>query len=125
MGFPALCPGVPETKKKKKKKKKKKINLKSPPPPPTITRDVDFFNDVLNTCQTYWIARVKSTATCLAVRVLFYVPCCRHHSLCYTSSVAKKSPMGPPRWFDLTTHRTMSKTFLPWSYISLLDEVDQ
>ena len=25
MGFPALCPGVPETKKKKKKKKKKKI----------------------------------------------------------------------------------------------------
>ena len=27
MGFPALCPGVPETKKKKKKKKKKKISL--------------------------------------------------------------------------------------------------
>ena len=26
MGFPALCPGVPETKKKKKKKKKKKGN---------------------------------------------------------------------------------------------------
>ena len=24
MGFPALCPGVPETKKKKKKKRKKK-----------------------------------------------------------------------------------------------------